>query len=153
MASSKYPTNIPDLTIREAVTDTIHRAILAIDTSNESLFRSSLLDSSESYFSVTGGATIQSSSAIHDYMRAKIYPLTTLHQITNIRVYDINEQQGTAKVSASAVAHHYRPEDAFKPQRLGFVIAGIYDVEAVRDEKGGFVENQGMDFAFALDGG
>lgn len=126
--------DVKGMTTREAITDAIYRCILGIDSHDESLFASAMFSSPETHFTIAGGPITQGSEAILTYMREHIFPLTTLHQITNVRVVDLDEAKGTARISAHAVAHHYKPEDAYKPERLSFVTGAIYDIEVVRDD-------------------
>jgi len=133
---TEYPTVLSGLTPREAVIDALHRSILGIDSSDEAMYKSSLYDSPETSFKIgDSGNTIQGAAAISEYIITKIFPLTTLHQISNVRV-DLKDGADTARLTANAVAHHYRPEDAFKPERLSYVSGGQYDVGLVRDKDG-----------------
>ena len=137
MTSNYYPINIDGLTTREAITDCIYRCILAVDTSDETLYDSSYFNSPDALFELAGQMKIQGSEAIRKHLVSHIFNITTLHHVTNLRVFDIDEIEGTAKVACYAMAYHQRPEDAFKSIKPAFVRGARYEIEVAKDNDDG----------------
>ncbi|KIW06829.1 uncharacterized protein PV09_02509 [Verruconis gallopava] len=138
--ASQYPISITGLSPRDAVIDALHRSILAIDSGDVALFQTCMFNSPETTFKIVGGRTVQGSKAIEEHMVNTILPLSTLHSVTNIRVSFPNsnpEEAKEARLTANAIAYHYRPEDAFKPEHLSFTTGGMYDIEMLKDESDG----------------
>lgn len=126
---------LPSLSPREAVIDALHRAIAGIDDNNHEMFESAFFKDNEVSFRL-GDRVVQGWDAINGYMTTKIFPLHTTHFVTNIRV-DLKDGADTAYVTAHAIAYHFRPEDAFKPDGKPYTSAGLYSMDFAKDNSDG----------------
>ncbi|CAJ2512263.1 Uu.00g052780.m01.CDS01 [Anthostomella pinea] len=128
------PASLPSLTEREAITDTLYRAIVGIDTADKALFDSALADDGRIEIS---GHVMEGREAIHagmfDFISTK---LTTTHFLSNIRI-DVKPGATTAKVTAQSLAQHCRPGDGTQPGAAKFLAGGMYFVDVAKDEKDG----------------
>jgi SnoaL-like domain len=130
-----YTIALPSLSPREAVIDALHRIVDGMDNNNHELWESGCLKTEEMSFRI-GDNVIQGWNAVDGYITNKIFTLHTTHFITNIRV-DIKDGADTAYLTAHALAYHYKPEDAFKPDGKPFTSGGLYYVDFVKDKSDG----------------
>lgn len=128
-----HPLVLGDLTIREEIADGLARCILSLDTADPTLWKTSIHNSPDTSFMIAGQLSLTGYEALTAYFTGTIFPLTTLHQVSNVRVDSVDQYRGVARISASAVVTYYRPEDAFEEGREGYVMGCLYDVEVVRD--------------------
>lgn len=115
------------LTDREAIVDTLHRAVLAFDHADEALLLSAV---TEDMFAEMPGASadgiIQFKAAVFD----RVSKLTTTHFISNVRVSI--ESSHTAKATCSALAQHLRPGEGVDPASKKFTSGGLYLCDMVK---------------------
>ena len=71
------------------------------------------------------------------YITESVFKLTTFHHLGVPRVYDIDDAKGTAKLTANAVAYHYKNEEALKGNGQRFVDGGYYELDLVKDKNDG----------------
>jgi SnoaL-like domain len=126
---------LSSLNPREAVADALHRCIIGMDDSNREMFESAILKSNDGIFG-TGNNAIRGWDALREHIYNKIMPLSTTHFVTNIRV-DLKDGADTASLTAHALAYHFKPEDAFKPEGKPFTSAGLYIIDLVKDNTDG----------------
>ena len=98
------PAHLPGLTDREAIADTLYRAILAFDHADESLLLSAMIDDVEVE---TMGQSLKGIPQLKAAVFDRVSKLDTTHFISNVRV--IVETPTTAKTTCSALAQHVRP--------------------------------------------
>ncbi|KAH6656559.1 hypothetical protein BKA67DRAFT_552320 [Truncatella angustata] len=115
------------LTEREAIADTLHRAVLAFDNADDALLLSAITEdiSVEMLgFSAKGVAEIK--AAVFD----RVSKLDTTHFLSNIRVSI--ESATTAKVTCSALSQHVRPGKGLEPGSSKFTAGGMYLCDVVK---------------------
>lgn len=132
MSSSAITSLLPHLTPREAVADTMHRCVLGIDTNNKELFESAMSKDPSATF-IAGPATFTGWSEISSIFEA-VWKVTTLHQITNMRVCLADEKTEKASLTCHCISYHVRPEDAFDVRDTSYTAGSLYDVEVVKDD-------------------
>lgn len=129
------------LTPREAVIDTLHRAILGLDSNDRSLFESACLTTDEMEW-VGGGVSATGWDAVSALFE-RVFGLITMHVVSNVRVSfadagDEGGDSGEARVTAHAVSYHVRREDAESVEERSFTGYSLYDMVLVRAEDGGW---------------
>lgn len=131
MADSRL---LNELTPRDAVADTLHRAILGLDGNDHALFKSACLANEDMVF-VGGGFSVTGWDAINALF-SRAFELITMHVISNVRV--AFQDANTAWLTAHAVSYHVRPEDKDSVEERSYTGYSLYDVEVVRDGDGGW---------------
>lgn len=125
---------ISGLTTREAITDALYRAVVGLDTADETMFDSAF--TSEGVLEISGNK-MTGIEALHtgcfDYVGKK---LDTTHFINNVRI-EVAEGASSAKVTASALAQHYRGGEGKTPGAQRLLAGSLYKVDAVKDDKDG----------------
>lgn len=124
----------PPLTSREAITDTLYRFILGIDTNDVALFNSAFTEDARWDLNgkiVEGLKTIQT-----DCYERTLSTLDTTHFVSNIR---INVLDGGAEASLSALfqAQHYRGGAGPIPDSARFLMGGQYFLDLTKDDTDG----------------
>lgn len=127
-----HSVSLASLSPREAVADALYRCVVGMDDNNPAMFESSFMKGKDTSFSINDKA-VEGTDAITAYIYNKIMPLHTTHFITNIRV-DLKDGADTAYMTASALAYHYKAEDAFKSEDKSYVTAGLYYIDLVKDD-------------------
>lgn len=122
----------PPLSDRDAIKDTIYRAVTGLDTNDPDLFDSAFTD--KATFDIDGKAIV-GREALRAHM-SKVCALDTTHIVTNVRV-DVHEGASTASATASALAQHYRGGQGADPVASGYMVGVLYALDLVRDEEGG----------------
>lgn len=117
---------------KDAITDSIYRAVLGLDTNDITLFRSAMFPDSK--FTMNGN-TLEGMETIENNMFKHIGQLDTTHFLSNVRV--TVESADTAKVSASALAQHYRAGDGAKPDTQRLLAGSLYMIDVKKDTKNG----------------
>jgi hypothetical protein len=123
------------LTPREAIADTIHTAILALDTNDRALFASTCLTTSPD-MTVTAGPFVAQGWSNIESLFAPVFRLVTTHVLSNMRIKFIGEDGDRAKVTAHAISYHVRPEDAMEAEGKMYTAASLYDIEVVKEYGG-----------------
>ncbi|KAL2812002.1 hypothetical protein BJX63DRAFT_397866 [Aspergillus granulosus] len=120
----------PVLTGREAITDAIHRFLTGLDTSDKSLFESSLTETAT--LNINGTVTEGLTSIITDRY-GFISKLDTTHSLTNVRIH-VEEGGNRASATANALSQHYRPGEGMQGGKDALLLGSLFWVELVRDE-------------------
>jgi hypothetical protein len=123
------------LSPHESIADTLHRAILGLDTNDRTLFASACLTDDTSMTVIAGPATAHGWSAIESLFEP-VFRIVTTHTISNIRIDLEHDDANTAHLTAHAMSYHVRPEDAFKVEDTSYTASSLYDVEVVKDGGG-----------------
>ncbi|KAJ5525754.1 hypothetical protein N7494_012404 [Penicillium frequentans] len=126
------PAALPSLTTREAITDTIHRAVLAFDTDDKALLESSFFP--DAVFDLDG-RVLNGLDEICAQSFDMVSKLDTTHFISNVRVNYI-EGASTASLTASALSQHYRPNTGKTPGATNFMAGSLYYVDVIQDTDG-----------------
>ncbi|GLA61987.1 hypothetical protein AtubIFM55763_007203 [Aspergillus tubingensis] len=98
--------NPPNPQTREDIIDALNRAILGLDTADSRLFDSALFP--ESTVDLHGNV-MNGLPNIYKDCYENISKMDTTHILSNIRVSMVEGDENKAKVTASALAQHYRP--------------------------------------------
>ncbi|KAI0471367.1 hypothetical protein F4859DRAFT_485434 [Xylaria cf. heliscus] len=135
MAFPALPAALPGLTDREAIADTLYRAVLAFDHGDEALLRSAISEdiTVESVGSPTGSGIATIKAAVFDRVA---YSLDTTHFISNIRV-SVESGATTAQVSCSALAQHVRKGKGREPGPHRYTTGAMYLCDVVKEEASG----------------
>lgn len=120
----------PPLTGRDAVTDAVYRVILAFDTNNVDLLKSSI---AEDAILVLNGNTMHGLQTIIHGIFAKVSELDTTHSLTNIRV---NIDGAKATLTGTVLAQHYRGGTGSDPKAERYLAGAFYMVDLVKEEGG-----------------
>jgi len=131
-----HPILLSSISTREAAVDPIYRFANGIDDNDRELLESSLVEGKDTAFNVMGGRSVEGMDAIKEYIYTKVMPLHTTHNITNVRL-DLKDGADTAYMTATALVYHYKPEDAFLPDKKAFVTSSNYYVDIVKDDSDG----------------
>lgn len=128
------PTALPGLTTREAIADALYRATNGLDTNDVALFDSAF--TADTVFDLAGRELV-GLEALHtgcfDYVGKQ---LDTTHFITNLRI-DVADGASTAKVTASALAQHYRGGQGTQDGATRLLAGSLYHVDCVKDSASG----------------
>ncbi|KAL2827796.1 hypothetical protein BDW59DRAFT_143835 [Aspergillus cavernicola] len=127
------PTLSPALTGREAITDTLYRCVLGLDTNDATLFDSAFIPSAT--FAINDKVST-GLPAIHTDTFDVITKLDTTHFLTNIRI-NIAEDGLTASATASALSQHYGGGKGVEPAQPSLMAGSLYFVELVKEEGSG----------------
>ena len=127
-----FPTTLPYLNDREAIEDTLYRCVLGLDTGDVSLFNSAF--SPDVTFELMGNV-MNGLPAIHADCFEKISNLDTTHHLSDIRVNLEGLANGTASVSVSAIAQHYRSGEGNKPETTHLLSGAFYFFDVVKDKE------------------
>ena len=126
--------NLTGLSAREAVADALYRCVLGMDSNNRSLFESACLKG-EDMVVVAGSIPLHGWAAI-DAMMDRVFAIVTTHTVSNIRVEVKGDDADTAQITAHAISHHVREEDATKLEDTSYTASSLYDIELVKVEAG-----------------
>lgn len=129
-----YPYNLSSLTPREAITDTLYRAIIAFDRNDAELLNSAFAGEDVSLSGA--GREINSLTALRTQVLAHVGPMDTMHMISNVRV-EVKDGADTASLTAYALAQHCPPGRGKEPDAPKYLVGGEYAMDLVRDEADG----------------
>ncbi|KAJ5997289.1 hypothetical protein N7499_006408 [Penicillium canescens] len=121
---------------REAITDTIYRGVLGIDTNDLDLFVSALHDSPTTNFEING-EQYQGIEAIKPRVFDRIGPLDTTHTVSNVRI-EMEDGAEMASLTAHVLAQHYRAGEGSLGDSKGVLVGGLYFVDLVRSSDDGW---------------
>lgn len=115
------------LSTREAIKDVLYRCVAGIDAADAALFDSAFTE--DASFDLNG--TVMSSLAsIKSGCYDVVAHLDTTHVISNERIsYDA----GTAKLTATAMAQHYRKGEGMMSDAEHLFVGSLYWVDLVLD--------------------
>ncbi|PYH92968.1 hypothetical protein BO71DRAFT_400126 [Aspergillus ellipticus CBS 707.79] len=129
-----FQINIPSLSIREAIVDSLYRCVLGFDTADTNLFDSAFHQ--DATFEIND-QVMTGLSAIHTGCYDNVSKLDTTHFLSNIRVTLTDGSETKATVTASALAQHYRPGQGNEPDTSRLLSGSLYFVGVEKDEKEG----------------
>lgn len=127
-------TTLKGLTPHEAVADALYRALVGLDLQDDKLWASAWAKENDISFAL--GEPLIGFDAIKKGVYDRIGALETQHTTSTVRV-DLDQNAKTARLTAYAVNNHFRPGEGMKPDSVGFLCGGKYDVELVEDESDG----------------
>ncbi|PWY90100.1 hypothetical protein BO70DRAFT_426487 [Aspergillus heteromorphus CBS 117.55] len=128
-----FPTSLSSLPQREAIVDALYRCVLAFDTADLPLLESAFYP--DATFDMNG-AVMAGVPAIRTGCYDKVSKLDTTHFLSNVRV-NLVEGENKAKVTASALAQHYRPGQGNEPGATRLMSGSLYFVDVEKDESDG----------------
>ncbi|KAI0105671.1 hypothetical protein GGR51DRAFT_518763 [Nemania sp. FL0031] len=123
----------PPLSPREAVADALYRCLAGLDTPDRDLLESSFTQ--DACF-IMGDRVIEGIKEIRAQLYEPISKLDTTHYVTNLRIH-IEENGTEARMSASALAQHYRPGTGRQLDAPRLLSGGPYIIHLVKDAEGG----------------
>ncbi|PYH67983.1 uncharacterized protein BO88DRAFT_454876 [Aspergillus vadensis CBS 113365] len=118
---------------REDIINALNRAILGLDTADSRLFDSALFPDSTFDLHVT---VMSSLPNIHKDSYDNISKMDTTHILSNIRVTMVEGDDNRAKVTASALAQHYRPGEGNVHDTSRLLGGGLYYCDIDKDVTG-----------------
>lgn len=133
--TTNTPIVLSSLSKREAITDAIYRAILAVDTNDMPMLLSAIAPGEDTCFE-REGTVVKGADAIKKRMMDMIGPMNTTHTVSNIRV-DVKDGADTAFVTATAVAQHYRAGEGADGASQHLLVGGLYNIHLVEDKSDG----------------
>ncbi|KAG4423940.1 hypothetical protein IFR04_002935 [Cadophora malorum] len=101
-----YPLALKSLSPREAITDTLYRALMAFDENNISFFDSAFAGEDVSF--VLNGNATNGLETIRSTLLSHIGPMDTTHMVSGIRI-DLEDGSDTATLTATAMNQHAPP--------------------------------------------
>jgi hypothetical protein len=123
------------LSDREAIPDALYRSIFGLDSNDKTIFESAWHQDAEFIFD--GTPPIQGLAAILDTTFQYIgVGLDTTHMVSNVRI-DLKDGADTAKMTAHALAQHYRKDEGLKPGATRFLTGNMYWVDLIKDKSDG----------------
>ncbi|KAI0542319.1 hypothetical protein GGR58DRAFT_304455 [Xylaria digitata] len=135
MAFPALPSTLPGLNDREAIADTLYRAVLAFDHGDDALLGSAITDDVTA--EMPGSAPTSGIAALKAAVFDRVaYNIDTTHFLSNIRV-SVESGASTAQVSCSALAQHVRKGKGFEPGPHRFTSGSMYLCDVVKDEPSG----------------
>lgn len=129
-----FPSSLPSLSLREAITDAAYRCVLGLDTADVALFDSAFHQ--DATFELNGNV-MDGLAAIHSNCYDSISKLDTTHFLSNIRVNMVDNSETKATVTASALAQHYRSGQGNKPDTSHLMSGSLYFMDVDKDAKDG----------------
>ncbi|KAK6069429.1 hypothetical protein SCUP234_10741 [Seiridium cupressi] len=119
---------------REAILDALYRVINAFDHDDEDLLSSAFTKDSKLILS---GFVMDGLAAIRKDCFDRVSKLNTTHFVTNTRI-NIDERGTTAKLSANALAQHYRTGTGLAEARDApqYLAASFYMLDLVKQGNG-----------------
>lgn len=122
------------LSAREAIADSLYRAVLAYDINNVALLDSAL--TSDIVFEIGDFMRFEGLEEIKTNNFASVSLMDTGHLIGNVRI-DVAEDGQTARVGAFAMHNHFRAgQGAQGGETANYLVGSLYDIEAVRQSDG-----------------
>ncbi|PYH42928.1 nuclear transport factor 2 family protein [Aspergillus saccharolyticus JOP 1030-1] len=131
--TSKFPSTLPKVPsqIKDAIVDPIYRILNAVDTSNPALFASAIHPAGRIDLN---GRVFEGVDAITANVYDWIANLETMHHPSGIRVTKYDEANGTASLTATVIAQHYRRGKGVDSSARGLLAGAFYFVDVVREE-------------------
>ncbi|KAF5227156.1 hypothetical protein FANTH_14852 [Fusarium anthophilum] len=115
------------LTEREAISDALHRAVLAFDYADEALLLSAITEDIDAEMPGSTAHGIENfKAAVFD----RVSKLHTTHFLSNVRIN--LESSSTATATCSALAQHVRPGQGMDPSSAKLTSGAFYACEMVK---------------------
>ncbi|CAM1503528.1 Fc.00g011190.m01.CDS01 [Cosmosporella sp. VM-42] len=132
MTSLAANLGLPD---REAIPDALYRSIVGLDANDQDTFKSAW--HKDATFIFDGTPPIEGLEAILGSTFQLIGAgLDTTHLVSNVRV-DWKDGASTAKMTAHALAQHYRKGEGRNPKASRFLTGNMYWVDLAKDRSNG----------------
>lgn len=128
------PVSLSGLSAREEIIDAVLRISQAIDTNDISLWEGAWAKDANPTASLRGN-THTGYDEITANVFARVAPMDTHHQVSNFRI-DVQEGASTARLTAYALAQHYRAGEGMVPDAPSLLAGGFYHIEAVKTADG-----------------
>ncbi|PVH71705.1 hypothetical protein DL98DRAFT_520914 [Cadophora sp. DSE1049] len=134
-----HPHTLTSLSTREAITDTLYRAVIAFDEHDTALFNSAFASSSptsspsssDDVVVILDGKPITGLSSIRTQLFDFIGPMDTTHILSNIRI-DVQDGANTASLTTTAMNMHAPAGRGGDPNGPKFLAGTRYRVQFVR---------------------
>lgn len=124
------------LSTREAIADALYRCVQGLDTYDEALFRSALVDLKDFKFGFNG-SELKGEGVIMDAVFHFVGPMATTHSLSNIRIDVESDAAEIASMTAYAIAVHYRKGEGIDPTTSHLTAGAIYDLDLIKDKSDG----------------
>lgn len=125
---------ITALVEREAITNTLYRAVMGFDNNDVSLLQSAL--SVQKVIFDLDGTVFEGFEAIRTEILGCVGPMDTTHMISNIQV-DFKDSAPTASLTALALSQHCLPQKGKDQGSPKFLAGSRYFLDLVKDESDG----------------
>ncbi|KAI8721648.1 SnoaL-like domain-containing protein [Fusarium sp. LHS14.1] len=123
------------LSDREAIPDALYRSIIGLDSNDKAIFESAWHQDAQFIFD--GTPPIEGLAAILATTFQLIGAgLDTTHMVSNVRI-DLKDGADTAKMTAHALAQHYRKGEGWKPGAERFLTGNMYWIDLIKDKSDG----------------
>jgi ketosteroid isomerase-like protein len=134
--SQSYPLSLSSLTEREAIIDTLYRAVIASDRHDLELFTSAWAGE-DVVFEIHDNEkrVIPNLSLIRTYIFDRIGPMDTTHNISMVRV-DVKEGADTAALTCTTLAQHSPPGRGREPDGPKYTVGGQYSLDLIKNAAG-----------------
>ncbi|RFU30231.1 hypothetical protein B7463_g6101, partial [Scytalidium lignicola] len=134
--SQSYPHSLSSLSQREAIIDTVYRALLGCDHHDTPIFNSAWAGE-DVVFELHDDQkrVIPNLSLIRTHILDRVGPMDTTHNISMARV-DVKDGADTASLTATSLAQHSPPGRGREPDGPKYTVGGQYSVDLVKDEAG-----------------
>ena len=126
------PHTLTSLSDREAITDTVHRALIGFDHNDILIFNTAFIADHQSMTFNFNGQVIQGLDKVRSQLLDFVGPMDTTHMISNVRV-DVKEGAETAKLNCYALAQHCRPGEGIQPDGKKYLAASEYWVDVLKE--------------------
>ena len=130
------PHPLASLSQREAITDVLHRGILACDLNDTALF-DSVWAGEDVTFQINDDQerVLPNLTAIRKAIFGRVGPMDTTHNISMVRV-DVKDGADTASVTATTMAQHSPAGKGREPDGPKYLVGGRYSLDLVKDQSG-----------------
>ncbi|QKX59858.1 uncharacterized protein TRUGW13939_07000 [Talaromyces rugulosus] len=128
--------SLSSLTPREAISDTLYRCLLGLDTNDLPMFKSAWLAEDPDVSIAVGDTVTLGFDNITEAVFKRIGALDTTHFTTNIRI-DLKDGSDKASLTSYTLAQHYRPGEGHNPEGQQLLTGGLYYVDLEKDKGDG----------------
>ena len=131
------------LPVREAIEDAIHRSVFGLDATDQKAFESAW--HKDAVFIYNGMTPVEGLDAILANTFGFIGAgLDTTHSVSNVRV-EVKDGANTAKMTAHAIAMHYRRGEGQNPKASFLMTGNMYFLDVAKDESDGLWKIKKLD--------
>ncbi|KAE8443802.1 hypothetical protein EG329_001396 [Mollisiaceae sp. DMI_Dod_QoI] len=134
-----HPHALTGLTVREAITDGLYRAVMAFDLNDVAMLDSAFAGEDVTLEMHAGGNEHHSVSSLSMF-KAQIFdhvgPLDTMHMISNVRI-DVKDGADSASLTAYSLNQHCPTGKGYDLDAPKYLVGGEYTMDFVRDEVDG----------------
>jgi hypothetical protein len=127
-----YPHSLPSLSDREAINDTVYRALLGFDHNDVPLFNSAFISAQENMLFSINEREIHGLAAVRSQLLDFVGPMDTTHMISNVRI-ELKDGAENAKLNCYALAQHCPPGTGRDGAGKKYLAASEYWVDVVKE--------------------